>query len=376
MVRILSSDIGRGHPYYLDGVREALAELGEERVVEADATVFEIARGVSWLAWRAARRAYVVAGRGGPVTRVYGALRRPSPGGSRGALVPRVLGGAALSRWAAEARIVLVDHPILVAALDRHPARWYQHGELVAPRAAIVPGAARVFVPTTEVADAFVRGGVPSRVVEVTGLSVDPPFAKSRAEHTAARRARLAGHEPLTFALFSSGAEPEPHVATLVAAAKSLGAAGHASIVFARRRGALERAVTRAAIFGPHAPELVSFSTRRDLDRATRARFARFDAYIGPPHERSSWALGLAVPALLVGPDIGPFAPENRALLLRAGVGRALSLEEAARLGSDLAGFGLRARLLEMCARSLEAPLDGFRHVARAVVAAAGRVTS
>src|SRR5207244_1530015 len=65
MLHFLSSDIGRGHPYYLDGVREELHAMGASHAIDADASVFEVAAEPSHTAWRAARRAYLLAGHGG-----------------------------------------------------------------------------------------------------------------------------------------------------------------------------------------------------------------------------------------------------------------------------------------------------------------------
>jgi hypothetical protein len=371
MLHILSSDIGRGHPYFLDGVREELAAMGASHAVDADASVFEIAKEPSHTVWRAARRAYLRAGHGGSFAKAYGALRS-TKAASTGAILPRLLGHG-LTQWARPARVVLVDHPLLVAALHQHHGCWYQHGELVAPAPSITRGAARVFVPSKAVADAFVRGGVPSGRIVVTGLCVDGALGREVHAHRSARRARLAGNGPLVLALYSSGAEPDAHVASLAAAAASLARAGHEPVVFAKRGRSLQRAVEAALAQIPAADrarvEIVPFDRRRDLTLATRSRFGRFDAYVGPPHERSSWALGLGLPALFVGPDIGPFAPANRALMIGAGVAAALPFDEATRLGARN-GTDLHRRLLGMCESAPELPLDGFREIARHVVEA------
>jgi hypothetical protein len=313
-----------------------------------------------------------MAGHGGRFATAYSALRSTREA-SVGKVLPRMLGHG-LAQWARAARIVLVDHPLLVAALHPHRGCWYQHGELVAPPSSIARGAARVFVPTQAVADAFVRTGVAARSIVVTGLCVDSALARDVTAHRAARADRLAKNGPLVFGLFSSGAEPDAHVASLVAATTSLARAGHKPVVFAKRDHRYARAVERAlAALSPleraHV-EVVTFDRRRELTLATRARFAQLDAFIGPPHERSSWAFGLGLPALLVGPDIGPFAPANRALLQRAGVAGSLSLDEASCLGRAIDGSGIRATLRSMCAAAVDAPLHGFRAIAEHVVEA------
>jgi hypothetical protein len=356
-VSVLGSEIGRGHPFYSDGLVRALRDAGAGHVLRRRADVFGVSRGLSRAAWRCVRGAYVNAGRGGVASSLYRAARgradydRDSP-------ALRIL-GRDLRRWAGGDGIVIVDHPAVVGALGGRNDVWYFHGELAAPPEAVVRRAARVFVPREDVAAAFVRGGCHADRILVTGLCVDGDLVADASENAAARRRRIATGEPLTVAFFSSGSEPPRHVAAIAAAARTLGGSPHRGVVFAARGRRLE-----AAVAGGGA-ELVAFGDRTELDRETAARFPEFDTVVSPPHERSHWAVGLGVPFFLVGPDIPPFAPRNRALLLEEGVAVSLDDAGAARFPALLDGLRAEGTLLRMAEAGVGPPVDGFRVAAR-----------
>jgi hypothetical protein len=70
--------------------------------------------------------------------------------------------------------------------------------------------------------------------------------------------------------------------------------------------------------------------------------------------------VGLGIPFFLVGPDIGPFAPLNRAHVLRRGVAVELNAADAERFPAALGDLRRNGRLLEMSRRGWGAPIDGF----------------
>jgi hypothetical protein len=375
-ISVLGSEIGRGHPFYTDGLVRALREE-DPRLLTRRSDVFAVSRGMSRAAWNSVRASYRLAGKGGPVAALYHRVRG-NVDYDRDSGLLRIL-GADLRRWAGDDGIVVVDHPAVVGALGGRPDVWYFHGELVAPPEAIVRKAVRIFVPREEVAGEFVRGGCHPEQVLVTGICVDPDLVAGAFERAAARRERIAGDGPLALAFFSSGAEPQAHVRALAAGAAAVAASRHRAIVFARRGGALEAAVREAGgealAGGPAlpgaaargiAPEIVLFDSREDLDRRTAERFAGIDAVVSPPHERSNWAIALGVPFFLVGPDIGPFAPRNRSLLLRSGVAAEIR-DEGHAWGLPVLLDELRAKrlLLRMAEMGSARPVDGFRRAAR-----------
>jgi hypothetical protein len=115
---------------------------------------------------------------------------------------------------------------------------------------------------------------------------------------------------------------------------------------------------------------LISYASRRELNHFTAQLFAHFDYFVAPPHERTNWALGLGLPMLMPGPDIGSYAPLNRRTLLEAGVARELPKDP-----TRVSEAGSLARLLTPGAltRMAEAgweryPIDGFDRIAGWVV--------
>lgn len=372
MVSLLGSEIGRGHPFYMDGLRAALRRAGRADLIARDTDVFRVSRGTSRLAWRAARAAYTWAGRGGLASAAYRAARRGADHDRDGWMTRRL--GRDLRAWAGERGIVVADHPAVVGALGDRADTWYLHGEMAAPREAVVRRAARILVPLAETASAFAAAGAPRKRLVVTGLCVEEEIRRDAEACARVRTARLRGDAPLTVAFFSSGAEPPRHVAAIAAAVASLeGARGHRAVVFAAEGGALARAVASSS--SSAAPsvgvEIVPFRTRAELDRRTARHFPRFDAVVSPPHERSNWAVGLGVPFFLVGPDIGPFAPRNRELLLARGVARELSPADARGFARALDALREAGELAGMAERGGGVPLHGFDGAAAALIAAA-----
>jgi hypothetical protein len=372
MIHFLGSEVGRGHPFYGDGVRRALAAAGRDDLVGREADVFSVSRGTSRLAWRAVRAAYRIAGRGGGIAAVYHRMRGRVDYDVDSRLLRSL--GRDLRRWAGDEGLVVVDHPAVAGALGGRRGVWYVHGEMVAPPESVVRRASGVLVPTDEVAGEFVRGGVPADRVRVTGICVENELVPGAGAAAAARRERLAGGGPLTLAFFSSGAEPPPHVATLAAAAEAGRGAGHDVRLFARRGGRLARAargLLRGAPDATRAASIVEWESRTELDRLTAERLPAVDVVVSPPHERSNWAVALGIPFLLVGPDIGPFAPLNRRLLLRRGVAVELhSPEAAARLPETLAELTARGLLVRMAENGIGPPIDGFRVAVRTLIEA------
>jgi hypothetical protein len=364
MISFLGSEVGRGHPFYLDGVRRALRSAGRADLIREETDVFRVSHGTSRLAWQGVRAAYGIAGRGGVASDLYHRLRSGADYNDESSLALRVL-GRDVRRWAAEQEIVVVDHPAVVGALGRRPDVWYVHGEVVAPPESVVHGAARVFVPFEETAGDFVRGGVhPDRVI-VTGVCVENELVPGGLDGIQARRERIAGAGALTVGFFSSGAEPPAHVEALAAGAAALARDGrHRAVIFARRGGRLHAFVTRTV----ESPDLVLHSGREELDRLTAARFPVLDVVASPPHERSNWAVALGTPFLLVGPDVGPFAPRNRDFLLRRGVAVGLDRVAARALPAFLDELRGSGRLLRMSEEGAGVPFRGFEQAARRLV--------
>ena len=139
-------------------------------------------------------------------------------------------------------------------------------------------------------------------------------------------------------------------------------------LAFCAAGGRLERALHGClpALSG----EVLRFSGREGLDRLTKSRIAEIDVVVSPPHERSNWAFALGLPFLLVGPDIGPFAPLNRALLLRRRVALEIPTPAAAETVPErLAELRTSGELARMAARGCGSDVRGFARAAEMLVA-------
>ena len=372
MISFLGSEIGRGHAFYLDGLERALRAGSEAPPASRRSDVFAVSQGVSRRAWEAVRGAYLFAGRGTVAAALYRLLRGDTDYNRASPML--WLLGRDVRRWAGEQDLLVVDHPALAGALGSRGNVWYMHGEMVAPREAAVRSAARILVPLEETADELGRRGVDRSRVLVTGICVEGGIVPIAADAVAARRARLAGEGPLTVAFFSSGAEPSAHVATLAAGACAVARHGpHRAIVFVRQGGRLATAVSRESARSSGTPEIVEFGSRGELDLRTAERFPGFDLVVSPPHERSNWAVALGLPMLLVGPDLGPFAPRNRALLRTRKV--AVEIEtrrNALALPARIDRLRREGILLAMSERGTGPSWRGFEVGAKALRAAAG----
>jgi len=330
-VDFLYTDIGRGHPHYLDGIIACMDPARVGRVC----SVFDACRGMGLQGWRLARRLY----RSGPsiavVPALYSRLRRSADFDRPGMLLKsmgRSLREPSLGRDAP----LVVAHPMLVGLLRDRPGLFYQHGELAVPPDAVVRGPHHVFVPDAEAADVFVGAGLGAEQVSVTGLCIEPGLADKANAAFAERQSRLAAGQPLTGMFFSSGAEPRSHVSALVAAAVAASREGHTTMLMARRGGRLQKTAERVLRREGAGVVLGTYETRDDLNRQTEARLPSLDFFVAPSHERTPWAMGLGLPMFVVDPPVGTFAPLNRERLLREGVAMALDSAGAGTFGETV----------------------------------------
>ncbi len=367
---VLYADIGRGHPFYLDGTCTALAATAPA-VELTTHSVFDATSGMGRWLWIAARGVYHAAGRGGSAAHLYSRLRQ-SRRPERRHLADRLL-QLSLHRFAGRdddaQRPVLTAHPILVQALSGRRPIIYQHGEHVVPDEAIVPGATLVLVPSPEAAARFERCYAPSQII-VTGSCLDPLLVPQATAAYTRRHGALRHQRPLCAGLFSSGAEPRPHVAQLRDAAVILQRRGISCHALAREGGRLARALQPVMV---NAQRLHRYTTRQSLDTATASFWGELDLIVAPPHERSNWSVAAGLPMLMLAPTIGSFAPLNRQQLLATGV--ALDLTElSCRLRSNQrllppGTLGALQRPLTNMAATGWHPrqLDGFQRSAEAI---------
>jgi hypothetical protein len=361
-INFLYTNIGRGHPHYLDGIIERL----EAQRLGQVADVFTLASGASLAAWRLVRLLYRTAGSHGATAYLYNRLRSHSDYNRLG-IVGQVLAGPVRRRFLSDGTPLVVAHPLLVAALRDKPGLMYQHGEFAAPRESLVRGRHSVFVPTTHTADAFMAAGIAPAQILVSELCIEPGLVAQAEAAFETRLRRISGSEPLCGGFLPSGAEPRLHVERLAAAALAVARRGgraflfaseggrfaaHAVAKFSEARFRLRKVRSVQAIHDrTQSCVLCIYRNRRELNQLTLEAFPEFDYFVSAAHERTSWALGLGLPMLVVGPSLGSFAPHNRELLLKRGVGQAIgSLSEAAQIGhliERLRRSGSLARMAE-----------------------------
>ncbi|HDR00060.1 MAG TPA: hypothetical protein ENN51_07250, partial [candidate division WOR-3 bacterium] len=308
----VSSEVGRGHPQYLDSVLDALGRLGVAGIMR------QVPR------WRLARLGYRLGGRGGPLTSLYARARSGPP--SR--VLLGMLDEGLRRRFRDHPGTVLVDHPLLAHLLGPVCRVAYIHGEIAAPPVSAVPSAWRTFVPLEATAARLAAQGVAREALSVCGLFIEPGLGERAGVAFAARCERLASDRPLTVGFFTSGAYPRPHLRLIAAALRSCLSAGHRVTLFS---GPDPARVRRFAPGARPGLRLVSEPTRRAENARTAELLPELDLAVAPAHERVNWAVGLGLPMFLLEPDIGPFAPLNRAHALELGVARPLG---------DPAGFG------------------------------------
>lgn len=371
-LQFLCTDIGRGHPFYLDGIVQEVASLLSPDAREYH-RVADVCGPAGRLAWNLLDETYRRGSSPGLWSALYRILRRDNDYNRERftlRLLRRSLRGFAYSTR--NDRLV-VSHPLLVAALRPHPRICYQHGEMVTPEEAVVLGAHRVLVPTAEAAWPFLSAGYQRNSVWVTGLCIEPELVVQAEESRVQRLERLEKSSPLTGAFFSSGAEPAEHVDALVAAMGSVLECGFAAHVFASRGGRLLKAVYRLRQAEQSSDKLTvhTFESRAELNRLTALHFPSFDYFVAPPHERTPWPFGLGLPMFLLGPDKGPFAPLNRQLLLKSGGAEALA--DASGFGVRLRDAHLRDRLISMARRGADRySVFGFSEAARSLASLQG----
>jgi len=384
-INFLYTNIGRGHPFYLDGILEALIRKGNVGLVRGETDVFEVSRGLSRSAWKVARLLYHKGSSPGIIGAVYNRIRSHTDYNRSSAMLT-LMGKNLRERFMLDSNPIVVAHPTLVAILKGKQGLIYQHGEIVAPREALVKGASTVLVPTEQTAEPFIRFGYNSNHVVILGLCIEPSLVRQAREAFAARLERIEGNDSLVGAFFSSGAEPRHHVDKLVTAAASVIAHGGKVILLAQKDGVFAWKAARYLLnkgieftnldSGGFIPNdlpsalIVRFASRREENSFTAQLFPMFDYLVAPSHERTNWALGLGLPMFIVNPPIGPFAPLNRNRLIEAGVaGEINSHAEAELFGQHLNSLRSRGKLVEMAQAGWEKlDIHGFDNIAEFLI--------
>jgi len=379
-IEFLYTNIGRGHPFYLDGIMEAMVRSGQVGMVRGKGDVFDTSRGLSHIGWRAVRWLYQLGSQPGPMAGLYGRLRQGADYNHRSILL-KLLSRHLCRRYAHTDDPLIVAHPILVGMFAGRCDLIYQHGELVVPREAVVTGASTIVVPTEACAKPFLEAGYNPNQVFVSGLCIEPALVRQADSCYRERIARYQVADPPVGLLVSSGAEPADHVRLLCSVIRSVVDEGGRVLLLARAGGRLIKSGLRVisemgivpVSIGPSdeiptsmPPVLVARYYNRRQETALTARlFPWVDYLVGPAHERTNWSTGLGLPMFVLTPDKGSFAPANHELLLRTGTAQTIaSNDQACRLGRTVVQIALSGQLRNMADSGWgKHPIDGFARI-------------
>jgi len=378
---VIYTEIGRGHPFYLDGTANALKGKYSDHIKPNFNNVFELSHGMPFRLWRMIDILYRHGSQGGIRGALYGLIRRGNSPAGKSPMTSFL--SRDIRRFVRKRNNpVLVAHPLLVPMLSDPTEVIYQHGEIAAPGFAMVKDASMVLVPLGETRDRFIASGIPGERIHVTGLCIEPELADDAGIDFIKRQARTKDKSFLVGAFYSSGAEPKKHIEKITAALESLDNAGQKAVVFCTAGGRLEKEIMNrleARRFVPGKREerfheaiaksnilAVVYNDRKQIDEYTADLFHYYDYLAAPSHERSNWALGLGLPMFVLHPVIGPFSPLNRDFLSAKGVAEEIKdLRQAGRFANILNDLRSSGRLLEMSANGYDKyDLRGFERSA------------
>ncbi len=361
-INALYSDIGRGHPSYLDSLLSLLKKKYPHMVCR---TVFEESKGISLLSWRFLSWLYSISGKGGLPTKFYNSIRRRSPDNSPDSLVAKILGRDIKCAYKNFTGICLVDHPLLAKILANVCWVWYVHGEIAAPLECANPGVEKILVPLEETKEKLVACGAGEETIEVCGLMIEPELVETAEISYQKRIERIKSNQPLTVGFFTSGAYPKEHMEKIILGVRSVIDAKMKAIIFCGTNPHKFKWIRNE--FKNSRIKIVedneeTFNMNFDFDlllvcRKTRPEdtqraielIPHLDIFAAASHERTNWAVGLGLPMFVLFPLIGTFASENFEFAQRQKVVYTLdSPEKAKNLGKILSGLRQSGQLLEM----------------------------
>jgi hypothetical protein len=377
------TNIGRGHPSYLDSLLMVL-QKGCRNLYSR--TVFQESKGLSFLSWKLVAGLYLLGGRGGISTKLYNWLRQSQTEISADSAIIKILGRDLKRTYQDFKGICLVEHPLVARILGNVCRTWYIHGEIAAPPECAIGGIEKVFVPLEETKDRLISFGADPETIVVTGLMIEPGLADSAEKSFQARLKRIESSQPLTVGFFTSGAYPKEHMKKILLGAKSVIDQKMRAIIFAGTRpekfewlkkkmkkwgfavvvenpalrqaqgGERSRTTRGGEDMGEDSGEekdgnvwLVTRKTRQaDTQRAVEL-LPNIDVFVSASHERTNWAVGLGLPMFVLFPLIGTFASLNFDFAQRQKVAYPLdSLEKAKTLGKIINELRENGQLTQM----------------------------
>ncbi len=342
----ISTEIGRGHPNYLDSVLKILNQKWCRPIPLYN--VFELSRGASRYIWERVAVLYKFGSSGGTPTRIYNSIRSKK---GENQLALNLLGRELLKYFSRFNGLCLVEHPMVGKILADVCPVYYIHGEIAAPLSSVVLGAKKIFVPLDYTKDKFIQHGISPARLSVTGLMIEPELT-SEARHSFQQRLeRISSKSPLTIGFFTSGAYPPLHMKKILAAVNSLKGSGYKAVIFAGTNKSksywfkrkldetglkIVQDLDDSAKTDKFDIKIVSRDHRLDETRRTCELLSTIDIFVAASHERTNWALGLGLPMLVLFPMIGSYAQENYLFARHNGMVYALDSDGKARRFAQL----------------------------------------
>ncbi len=321
---VLYTDIGRGHPNYLDSTLRAIKSqtgiLPDDFVITS---VFDISKGASLFGWKTIRRIYQTGAQGGIASFIYNkARRRPATPGSGKKF--KTLGKSLLKAFSGFEGILILAHPLLVQLLAGTCRIFYIHGEIASPLEFDISMAEKIFVPLQETADGLIKGNVPKNQIAITGLMLEPELAENADDIRALRLKRIVDGVKPTVGFYNSGAYPKAHLWQIIEGAEHflknhLGrvilSTGNSQKMLSKYQTALSgySPTTSAEDFDKGRCDLLLLhdKDREKLTLRELAQLPKIDLAVMAAHERVNWTVGLGLPSILLHPNFGSFAPMN-----------------------------------------------------------------
>ena len=394
LVTVIYTDIGRGHPNYLDSVLRYLKHNHPEQHRNTRITsIFEISRGISLLAWKLVEKMYKLGAHGGTISNIYSRFRSGQSEYDPNSMIVRTLRRDLLRYLSSNEGICLVAHPLLANMLKEQHRVLYLHGEIAAPRESAVTGIERVYVPLPETREKMLNAGVGRNSLVETGLVLEPELCADLDESVEKRIERInAPDSPLTIGFFISGAYPKRHVELMIRGAESLRRSGHKVRFFwGRDKKEAEKLMLSIRKFDQHvkldagateplsdvSSVVVTGESRADETIRSMRYLPQLDLFCAAPHERVNWAVGAGLPMIMMTPTIGTFAPENLDFVLRSECGVEFSDErdfiKLAEMVSALRQSGQLSKMV-VSDRRIKS-VDGAKVIAEDLIAAMKRAT-
>lgn len=379
-ILFLYTEIGRGHPSYLDGITRHI-KANHPYVNFSITNVFDLSHGVSLLVWKLVRFLYHFGAQGGIVTRLYTKLRDILGSNPQDGLLVKLLGRDVRSALTGYMGLVVVAHPLLAHILGPQNRVIYQHGEFAVPEEAIPKNCWKILVPDKSAAEVFRKAGISEDVVVITGQCVDDNIVPVVEGAFGERIKRFKGESPLTAGLFTSGALPGPHIEILLRSARSLAKSNYRIFLFTalsqsyfnRAKSYLRESHIEYSTY-PDTSQLVCLvhcKSREEEDNVAADLFSSFDFFLAPAHERIHWSLGLGLPQMMCCPHIGTFSPHNAARVLQQGTGIEIQNDkESDTLADTIKDLVTTGRLMDMAQNGFGPDsINGFRSCAELIIA-------